>query len=403
MKKNILFLTSVKIDSGLERFVYTDLIKEFVNNGHNLYVVSPFERRLKRKTKIFTKENLTLLNVKTLNIQKVNFIEKFLSTFFIWYQFKRAIDNFLPNVKFDLIIYTTPPITFYSLVKSLKSKHNCKTYLLLKDIFPQNAVDLNFFSNKSLFYKIFRKIEKKLYLISDYIGCMSQANKDFVIKHNPYIDKSKIEINPNCINPIKSYKKNNNIFKELGIDIKDKSLKFIYGGNLGKPQGLDFLKTILLRNKNDFKYYFIILGDGTEYYTLKNFIEFNNIKNVKLKSKIEQEKYDQLIKSCDVGLIFLNKNFTIPNFPFRLLGYLENRMPVISCTDPSTDVGDVLEKSECGFKILSGDIESFQKVIDKLYNNKDIIKQYGKNAYELLINKYNVEKSYKLIIEKMNK
>ena len=150
MKKNILFLTSVKIDSGLERFVYTDLIKEFVNNGHNLYVVSPFERRLKRKTKIFTKENLTLLNVKTLNIQKVNFIEKFLSTFFIWYQFKRAIDNFLPNVKFDLIIYTTPPITFYSLVKSLKSKHNCKTYLLLKDIFPQNAVDLNFFSNKNL-------------------------------------------------------------------------------------------------------------------------------------------------------------------------------------------------------------------------------------------------------------
>ncbi|MDB2567132.1 glycosyltransferase family 4 protein [Flavobacteriaceae bacterium] len=402
MKKNILFVTSVRVESILDKFVYTDLINEFVKNDHNVFVVSPFERRLKKKTKLYQDKSLTILNVRTLNLQKINFFEKTISTFYIWVQFKKAIDKYLCDINFDLIIYTTPPITFYRLIKYLKHKHNSTTYLLLKDIFPQNAIDLEFFSKKSLAYKIFRKIERKLYIISDFIGCMSQANKEYLIKHNSYLDKSKIEINPNCITPNKTnHISDDYILKELKINIREESLIFLYGGNLGKPQGLGFLKTILLKNKNDFNFFFIIIGDGTEYLTLKRFIEFNNIENVMLSAKIEKIKYDQLIKYCDIGLIFLNKNFTIPNFPFRLLGYLENKMPVISCTDMNTDIGEVLVKNRCGFKILSGDIELFQDVINQLLNNKKLVEDYGDNAYKLLINEYGVKKSYDLIIEKL--
>ena len=402
MKKNILFVTSVKVESMSDKFIYTDLINEFVKNDHNVYVVSPFERRFKKKTKLYNNKNISILNVKTLNLQKVNFFEKTISTFYIWFQFKRAINRYLYNINFDLIIYTTPPITFYHLIKYLKHKHNSITYLLLKDIFPQNAIDLEFFSKKSLVYKIFRNIEINLYIISDFVGCMSQANKEYLIKHNSYLDKSKIEINPNCITPNKTnHISGNNILKELKINIREESLIFLYGGNLGKPQGLEFLKTILLKNKNDFNFFFIILGDGTEHLTLKKFIEFNNIENVKLSKKIDKIKYDQLIKYCDIGLIFLNKNFTIPNFPFRLLGYLENKMPVISCTDPNTDIGEVLVKNGCGFKILSGDIDLFQDVINQLINNKKLVEDYGNNAYKLLINEYSVKKSYDLIIEKL--
>jgi aspartate 1-decarboxylase len=54
---------------------------------------------------------------------------------------------------------------------------------MLKDIFPQNAVDLGMIKTtgiKSLLYKYFRRKEKGLYFISDRIGCMSQANVDYV-------------------------------------------------------------------------------------------------------------------------------------------------------------------------------------------------------------------------------
>ena len=392
----------MKVESILDKFVYTDLINEFVKNGHNVFVVSPFERRLNKKTNFYQNKNLTILNVRTFNLQKINFFEKIISTFYIWIQFKRAINKYLDDINFDLVIYTTPPITFYRLIKYLKQKHNLVTYLLLKDIFPQNAVDLEFFNKKSLTYKIFRKIERKLYLISDYIGCMSEANKEYIIKHNSYLDRSRIEINPNCITPNKINKISGDcILKELKIDLREESLIFLYGGNLGIPQGLEFLKTILLKNKNDFNFFFVILGNGTEYLNLERFIKNNSIENVFLSEKIEKIKYDQLIKYCDIGLIFLNKKFTIPNFPFRLLGYLENKMPVISCTDPNTDIGDVLVKHECGFKILSGDIELFQEVINQLLNNKKLVEDFGNNAYDLLINQYGVKKNYDLIIEKL--
>lgn len=91
-------------------------------------------------------------------------------------------------MKFDLIIYSTPPITFQRAVEYVKERDNAQTYLLLKDIFPQNAVDIGILSKngwKGLIYKYFRKKEKKLYGISDRIGCMSEANCKYILSHNP--------------------------------------------------------------------------------------------------------------------------------------------------------------------------------------------------------------------------
>ena len=93
-----------------------------------------------------------------------------------------------------MILYSTPPITFCGVVEYFQKRDNAKTYLMLKDIFPQNAVDLGMMKTtgaKGLIYKYFRKQEKKLYAISDRIGCMSQANVEYVLKDNPEVSKEK--------------------------------------------------------------------------------------------------------------------------------------------------------------------------------------------------------------------
>ena len=51
---------------------------------------------------------------------------------------------------------------------------------------------------KSILYHYFRKKEKKLYQISDYIGCMSKANVEYILKHNPEIKQERVEVCPNC-------------------------------------------------------------------------------------------------------------------------------------------------------------------------------------------------------------
>src|SRR5690606_1381098 len=118
------------------RGIYPDLINHFVAQGHELFIVCPVERRQKIKTFIKKDKNVSILGVKTLNITKSNFFEKGIATLLIEKQFDKAIKKHFDNQKFDLILYSTPPITFNSLIKKLKIKHQAKTYLLLKDIFP---------------------------------------------------------------------------------------------------------------------------------------------------------------------------------------------------------------------------------------------------------------------------
>ena len=396
---NILFLTLLDIKSIYDRNIYTDLLREFKKRGEDIYVVSPYERRLNKSTELINNDNINLLKVKIGNIQKTNTIEKTISTLLIEYQYLYAIKRYFKNVKFDLIIYSTPPITFYNTIRYIKKRDKSKTYLLLKDIFPQNAVDLGMFSNNGLVYKFFRNKEVKLYKISDYIGCMSQANVNYLIKHNEYLCKEKIEICPNSIEPSNIYKNENlltSIREKYNIPL-DKTV-FIYGGNLGKPQGINFVIECLKANVHNKNVYFIIVGSGTEDYKLYDFIESYKPDNIKVLSQLPKKDYDMLVSACDIGLIFLDNRFTIPNFPSRLLSYMEASMPVLAATDINSDIGQVIEDGKFGLWCESGNVNDFNDKLNSLCDKNLIIKM-GSNSRKFLEDNYTSEHSYKIIMK----
>ncbi|MCY1662986.1 glycosyltransferase family 4 protein [Chryseobacterium sp. SL1] len=398
---NILFLTLAKIDTLNKSGIYHDLMREFSVHGHLLYIVSPSERRENLKTIVKNEGNTKFLNVRTLNIQKTNFVEKGISTLLIERLFFKAINKYFSDVKFDLIIYSTPPITFTKIIKFIKNRDGAKTYLLLKDIFPQNAVDMKLISNKGILYRYFRKKEKDLYSISDKIGCMSKANINFLLKHNTFIPESKVEINSNSIEL--------RDFKELSAQEKSGIKKkyniltgrkvFIYGGNLGKPQGIDFLIQTLDAKKEDNSIFFIIVGSGTEYMKIKNWMETVKPENVLLLSVLPKHDYDILIKACDVGMIFLHKDFTIPNYPSRLLSYLENKMPVLAATDKNTDIGTDIVNNNCGASVYSDNIEEMVLKIDEFVSmDEEIFEEMRENSRKFLKKDFLVSDSYRKII-----
>ncbi|MFY1045474.1 glycosyltransferase family 4 protein [Chryseobacterium sp. GP-SGM7] len=396
---NILFLTLVEIKSIKDRGIYEDLLRKFRSEGHHITIVTPVERRKRISTNFSEKEGVSILQVKTFNIQKTNIVEKGIGTLAIEYQYLSAIKKHLANKKFDLVLYSTPPITFGKVIEFVKKRDHARSYLLLKDIFPQNAVDMNMIKKDGFLHKQFLKKEKKLYKISDTIGCMSPANVDFVLRHNPEIDSKKVEVNPNTIEPkVFNYSKDEKISirKKYGVPIDKKVL--VYGGNLGKPQGLDFLLETIQETtlKNAF---FLIVGNGTEFPKIQKWFEDKNPINAKLLQRLPKEDYDQLLSACDVGLIFLDKNFLIPNFPSRLLSYLEMKLPVVAATDPNTDIGDIIEKANCGYKVISGNQGEMQTKIKLLLGND--LQTLGENAEKLLLNDYVVDRSYNLIVEKL--
>jgi glycosyltransferase involved in cell wall biosynthesis len=396
---NILFLTVVNLKNLNAHNIYTDLLRQFRDNGHNVYVISPREKRLNLPIEYVAENGAMFLRVRIGNITKTNVVEKGISTIMIERLFLKAIKKHMKNIKFDLVIYSTPPITFEKAIRYIKKRDRAKSYLLLKDIFPQNAVDLNMFGKKSPIYWYFRNKEKKLYKNSDYIGCMSQANVDYVLKNNTGVSPERVEVCPNSIDPLTI-----KIDKSKKIEIKtrygiplDRTV-FIYGGNLGKPQGVDFLIECLKANKTNKQVYFIIAGSGTEFNKLKSYIEAEQPGNVQLFAQLPKHDYEVLVNSCDVGLIFLDKRFTIPNFPSRLLSYMQASIPILAATDVNTDIGRVIENGSFGLWCESSDVSEFNKRLCKLCD-LELRKQMGINARKYLENNYTVNHSYEIIMK----
>ena len=400
---NLLFLTLLDFKSYSERNIYCNLLREFAKKDHNVYCISPTERRNKVQTHF--EEDGHILKLKIGNIQKTNIIEKGISTVLIEPQFIRAIKKYFKDIKFDLIIYSTPPITFVNAVKYVKKRDGAKTYLLLKDIFPQNAVDLGMMKKsgvKGLLYKYFRNKEKRLYAISDKIGCMSQANADYVLKHNPEISAEKVENCPNSIevtNERLSPKQKAEIRQKFNIPT-DKTV-FIYGGNLGRPQDISFIIECLKANTDFDDRFFVICGTGTEYSKLKNHIDTEKPANVLLINGLPKNEYESFVGCCDIGLIFLDYRFTIPNFPSRLLSYMQKGMPVLACTDPNTDIGKVIIDGNFGWRCESNLTECFTEAVNTAV--KADIKLLGENAFNYLKENYTAEKGCDIILQFYNK
>lgn len=399
---NILFMTLNSFSSLEERGIYTDLLREFSKKGHNVHVITPIEKRKNEETELITEENARILRLKVGNIQKTNIIEKGISTVTLENKYIKGIKKYFSNIKFDLIIYSTPPITLQKAVKFVKKRDNAKTYLLLKDIFPQNALDLGILHNegiKSVIYRYFRNKETNLYDVSDYIGCMSQANVDYVLKNNPKVNKNKVEICPNSIEPveIKVTDLERKMIREKYQIPLDKTI-FLYGGNLGKPQGIDFLIESIQINETNEKSFFLIVGSGTEYSKLVSFFQKTKPENAKLLSHLPKEDFELLTNSCDVGMLFLDKRFTIPNFPSRVLSYMNASLPVLAATDVNTDVGEIIEENDFGFWCKNGDLNRFNELVNRLCEDNIRIR-LGNTARKYLEKNYTAIHSFEIIMK----
>ena len=383
--------------------IYTDLMRKFRDEGHEVYIIYPRERRLGLPTQVIHQGKIHLLGVKTLNVTKTNIIEKGVGQVLLEYLFKSALKKYFGQIKFDLILYSTPPITFTKVIKYAKKLNpNAYSYLMLKDIFPQNAVDLGMLTKggmKGLLYKIFRNKEKELYRLSDYIGCMSPANVKYVLKHNSELNPAIVEICPNSYDIPTSLK--THTFNRAQIRSRynlpnDKPI-FIYGGNMGKPQGIPFLIECLKVVKDRSDCHFVVVGNGTEYAKLATFMQQEKPKSVSLFQSLPKEEYDKLANACDVGLIFLDYRFTIPNYPSRLLPYLMERKPIIAVTDMNCDTGILAQENGYGFFSPSNSVESFIDAVNKMLASD--INEMGDKGYCFFLNNYTTEHSYQTIIK----
>lgn len=376
-------------DSIYEHSIYPDLIRALAAKGNYVTVISPVEKKMKIKTNIIEEGRIRSIKVQTGNLFNVGLIEKSISRLMLCSCYQKALRKYCNNERFDLILYSTPPTTLAPIIKDMKSK-GAYVYLMLKDIFPQNAVDLGLIGQNSLIFKFFRIGEKLIYRLSDKIGCMSPANVEFVKKQDPWIDSKKITVCPNAIevrDDALTADEKMEILKKYAIP--DDRLLIVYGGGLGKPQGIDFLEQCIIAASKDKEIFFVIIGSGPYFEKMKQ-LQVELPDSIIAIKWLPVEEYEKILQACDVGLIMLNHNFKIPNFPSRLLLYMQAHLPILAATDPNTDIGRIAEENRFGFWCESDDVEKFTQLISqyKDIQNRNIM---GNNSYNYLCRHYSVD------------
>lgn len=388
----ILYLTMSKIELH-KQGIYSDLIHALTEAGHEITLLQVCEDCSAEEEKPSLEGKVRILKVAVGKLFGVNFIKKGINTVKIGPKVKAAVKRQLSNEKFDLVLYATPPITFAGVVRYVKKKCSCRSFLMLKDIFPQNAVDIGLFSAKSPIRAYFRHQEKVLYALSDGIGCMSKGNLEYLLKHDPEIPADKIVVFPNTqkVCPVKSLQDT----EEPGFP--ERKMRFVFGGNFGRPQAIDFLiRSIGDERMQKLNAQFLFVGNGSETDKVKE--AAGRLPNMEFLPFMAPDAYERFMEGCDVGLISLDHRFTIPNYPSRVLAYMSMAKPVLAATDPVTDIRElVTEEAKCGLWCSSDDPDAFISCVEELVSHPEKLMQYGMNGRKYFEEHFDVKRSVEMI------
>lgn len=296
----------------------------------------------------------------------------------------QATKKYFLNNHYDVIVYYSPSIFLGSLVRKLKNIWQAKSYLVLRDIFPQWTVDNGMIKPNSLIHKYFQCFEKVNYQAADKIGVMSVANLRLFQNKT---DFHKYEVLNNWIS-IDQPTPSSNIFrKKLGLDEK---IIFFYGGNIGQAQYMINLIDITKHFKSFKDVHFLFVGQGDEVnLLLQKQVEFN-LNNMTYLPAISQSEYNQLVKEIDVGMFSLHPEHTTHNFPGKLMGYMEASKPILGVVNAGNDLQDLICSTQSGFVSTCVDDELLENA-EKLAGSSVLRQELGGNGQKVLEKYFSVD------------
>lgn len=393
---NILFLTTSLSSLDISSF-YGDLINEFKLNGHTVFAVAP---NINKKTEITEENGVYVLRTYSRQLFGVSNIKKGIAYQLLTINFFLKIRKYFKHEHIDCIISGSLPLEISILIQHLKGKYKAKYYLIHRDFTWQDAVGFGFFKNHSIFRIYYRQLEKKLYLIADYIGCMSDGCIDYIKKNNKYLNPAKLHILYNFSKPVKLPLFNKDEIKtEYCL-----SNKFIvvYGGNMSIAQKIERILD-LAESCIEYKdIVFLLIGKGAYFDKIKTNAQSRNLSNVMFHNMLTKEDFTRLLSVCDVGLICLNEKLSTPNIPSKVMSYFNVSIPVLASIDYVTDFGTFLDTTESGLWAYSDDTIKLKSCLLTLYSNKELCIKYGQNGYNFYMNNMLPFNAYSTIIKKIN-
>jgi glycosyltransferase involved in cell wall biosynthesis len=374
-----------------------ELAVEFKKTGHTAILISPGTPHQSNPIDKDVIDGIDYWNFRSGWLRGKGKLNRAINETLMSFRAWSAIKPELKHSNFDLIVYYSPSIFFGPFVKKLKKQCNAKTYLVLRDMFPQWAVDEGLIRKGSFIEKYFRYFEKLNYSVADKIGLMSPKNKVIFDSNTDHLYPTEVLYNWAALTPIDlpSFK-----LREK-LDLEGKII-FFYGGNIGHAQDMGNLLRLaksMLRIENS---HFILLGQGDEVNLVQSTILNEKLTNTSFLSSVTQDEYKAILQEIDIGLFSLAASHKSHNFPGKLLGYMHTSLPVLGSVNVGNDLIEIINEHKAGFVSVNGDDVSFLKAAKELCDNYQLRTEIGNNGRLLLKDMFSVESAAKNILNEWN-
>jgi len=376
-----------------------ELALEMIKKGHQPIVVCPGPPTQESSLLISNIDGVEIWRFKSGRTRGVGKVKRAINETLLSFNAWRAVSSKVKDNSFDGVVYYSPSIFFGPLVRRIKKESECPSYLILRDSFPQWAVDEGLIKSGSLIEKYFRYFEKVNYDSANNIGLMSPKNLELF--NNNYTGKNNHHVLYNWADHHPSKDENEWFDVRQHFNLHEKTI-FFYGGNIGHAQDIDNLLRLATAMENISDVHFLFVGQGDEVELVQQHISKGSTNNVSFLPSVSQEKFKHLLAQVDVGLFSLAYSHKVHNFPGKLLGYMVESLPILGSVNPGNDLIDVINEYQAGYAYINGEDENLVAAGRKLASEKVLRSKVGENSNQLLHKHFSVESAADTIISSLS-
>jgi glycosyltransferase involved in cell wall biosynthesis len=337
-----------------------DLVREFAAQGHEPTVVVP-AASLAEPWKLEQAGDVRVLRVRTPPTKDVNYVRRTLNEMRLPYALMRGMKAAgIPLSAWDGVVWYSPTIFLGPIVKRIRQVSGCRSYLILRDIFPEWAVDMGLMG-RGLPYRFFKWIEAGQYAVADTIGVQCEANLAYLAKWAEQPGR-RLEVLENWLSPAP--------IGACRIDMSKTKLAgrqiFVYTGNMGVAQGMDVFLEMVARMRSRADVGFLFVGRGSEAARFAAEAERQGLDNVVFHDEIEPEEIPGLLAQCDFAMLALDPRHTSHNIPGKFLTYMQAGLPVLARINPGNDLQKLIQQEGVGRVCTGGDAGLLERLAGEL-------------------------------------
>ena len=321
-----------------------DLAQALAAQGHRPLVLTPALDGVERLER---EGDVQVLRVRAPRTKDVPYWRRTLAELVLpWILLRGLRRSALRDDHWDGVVWYSPTIFLGPLARAVKRQYACRGYLIVRDLFPDWAVDAGVMRRGGLPYRFFKWIERFQYRQADVIGVQTPSNAALVANDAPA--GTRIEVLHNWLSaPARPAP---DACPPLGV--LDGRINFVYAGNMGVAQDMDGFVTLAKRMRDRDDVGFVFVGRGSEAVRLKD--EAKGQPNLLVMDEIDPSVLPALLAKCHVGIVALHPAHGTHNIPGKLLTYLHAGLPVLARVNPNNDLVARVEGDEVGL-VVPGD------------------------------------------------